>query len=287
MPAIPTLSGIFRYPVKSMAGQALDNTELTRHGVLGDRVWAIRDESRGGFRAGKRYPALMSCSARFLKEPDAAHRSADVELTLADGTVIETSDTGVNDALSRCVGSAVSLWPLLPEDALDHYRRPPADPDADVEAGLREVFARTPDEPLPDLSAFPRELFEYESPPGTYFDAYPILIMTTASLAAMQERAAESRVDVRRFRPNLLVDTDAAGFPEDDWCGRHVTIGTARLKVDMPCPRCVMTTHPVADLPRDPGIMRALVAGNSGNLGVYASVETPSVVAIGDTVQLD
>jgi hypothetical protein len=115
----------------------------------------------------------------------------------------------VNERLSRALDHRVSLWPLLPPDAREHYRR--GEPThADFEQEMRAVFGRAPDEPLPDLTVFPPELFEFESPLGTYFDAFPLLVMTTSSLRTMQTRHPESRFDVRRFRPNLLIDTDAS-----------------------------------------------------------------------------
>jgi hypothetical protein len=227
--------------------------------------------------------------ASFISEPTAQQVSPEVSITMADGRQISSSDQAVNEVLSTEVGAPVSLWPLLPKDQLDHYRRPAMEEGVDPEAYFREVFARTEDEPLPDLSVFPEELFIYESSPGTYFDAFPILLMSEASLrffaTTMTEKGQNSRFDLRRFRPNLVVETPEDGFPENSWVGRRGRIGSAVVKIEVVCPRCVMTTHGFDDLPKDPRIMRHLVTENGGNLGVYLSIEEPGVIALGDVIQ--
>ena len=276
------VTAIYRYPVKSMAGQSLVATDLTENGIPGDRAWAIKDTERGSTRGGKRFPALMSCSARFLEEPTPRTPSPPSELTFPDGSTHRTSDVDINKKLSSLVDAPVSLWPIVPKEQLDHYRRV-SNLDGDMEAELRAVFARTPDEPLPDLGQFPAELLEFESPPGTYFDAYPLLIMSTTALASMQAAGGGSNFDVRRFRPNIVVETDEeGGFPENAWTGSVLNIGTAQLKFEIVCPRCIMTTHPFAELPKDPKIMRALVRENGGNLGIYASVVRSGSISVGD-----
>lgn len=282
-----TLKTIYRYPVKSMGGHTLQTTELTQNGIPGDRCWTVKDEERGGIKGGKRFPELMGMSAVLLNEPSEEQVSPPAQITLADGTQVQTRDSDANERLTDAIGSPVSLWPLLPEDQLEHYQRTPPPPGTDFEAAMREVFARTPDEPLPDLSLFPEMLIAYESPPGTYFDAYPLLILSESALAAMQDASAGSTYDVRRFRPNFVIDIAEDGFPEDQWENREATLGTARLRLEIACPRCVMTTHGFADLPKDPKIMRELVQNNGGNLGLYASVIDPGTVSIGDTLVLD
>jgi hypothetical protein len=228
----------------------------------------------------------MTSSAR-LTTPPQASGSSPAEIEFPDGSRVSTADPDVNERLSTVLDQPVTLWPLLPADALDHYRRG-APTHEDLETELRTIFGRAPNEPLPDLSVFPPELFEYESPLGTYFDAFPILLLTSSSLASMQKRAPASLFDVRRFRPNFLVSdvSSSEPFPEMQWRGKRLKIGEAILGVTVECPRCVMVTHGHEDLPKDPGVMRALVKEAGGNLGVYATVETPGRVSVGDSVEL-
>lgn len=291
MATMPTLrvgaiAGIRRYPVKSLGGERLEETRLAAGGLPGDRAWAVRDEVRGGIRGAKKIPALMTLRARYPAPPRAGG-SSPAEITLPDGSALGTGDPDVNERLSKALGRDVSLWPLLPADTLDHYRRG-APTHEDLEQELRAIFGRAPDEPLPDLSVFPPELLEFESPPGTYFDAFPLLLLSRASLDAMAQRAPGSVFDERRFRPNLLVDDTEPGapFPEIAWAGRRLRAGEAVLRATVACPRCVMTTHGFDDLPRDPAVMRALVREAGGNLGIYAAVESPGRVRVGDALEL-
>jgi uncharacterized protein YcbX len=283
---VGSLKQLRRYPVKSMGGELLEEVELAAGGLPGDRAWAVRDEVRGGIRGAKKIPALMGLRARYPSAP-AVVGSSPAEITLPDGSTLATGDPAIHDHLSKALDHPVSLWPLLPADALEHYRRG-APSHEDFEQELRSIFGRSPEEPLPDLSIFPPEILEFESPPGTYFDAFPLLLLSESSLRTMHEKTPGSRFDVRRFRPNLLVsDTgSSAAFPEQEWCGRRLEIGAAIVRVAVTCPRCVMVTHGFEDLPKDPGVMRALVRESGGNLGVYATVETPGRVRVGDTVRL-
>jgi uncharacterized protein YcbX len=276
---------LHRYPVKSLGGESLASATVTPRGIPGDRAWAVRDEERGGIRGAKRFPELMTASARYVHEP-ALEGSSPAEVLFPDGTRFMTDDPEAASSFSRLVGAGVTFWPLRPADDVEHYRRGrPLLEDREQEA--RRVFARTPDEPLPNLHGFPKELVKYESIPGTYFDAYPILLITTSSLAHLEERRPDSRFDVRRFRPNVLIETSGNDpFPERAWIGRDVRIGSAVFRAMRECPRCAMTTHGFQDLPRDPGIMRTLVREADGNLGVYATVAQPGVVSVRDTVEL-
>ena len=271
-----SILNIYRYPVKSMMGETLSEADIGEAGIPGDRGWAVRDEKRGGIRGGKKIPQLMTLTAQ--SGPTAPL------ITSPDGDSASASTEGINEWLSDKLNHPVTLWPLLPADQLDHYRRGAPDTE-DFEKELRAVFGRLPEEPLPDLTGF-EELLEFESPPGTYFDAFPISIMSQQSLASMNQLEGESRFDVRRFRPNLLVDipdTDHP-FPEQAWVGKTLSIGSVKLRIDMTCPRCSMTTHGFDDLPRDTEVMRKLVNHSDGNLGIYASVMQAGKVSAGDSV---
>jgi hypothetical protein len=277
-----------------MGGESLSTGELGAGGLRGDRSWAVWDEADDTSTGAKRFPDFMSCRARYLDTPP-VWGSGPVEITFPDGTRMGTEDAAVGVKLSALVDHAVSLRSLRPAEDTEFYARRGTRPD-DFQAYLREVFARTEDEPLPDLGKFPPEMFRYATPPGTFFDAFPLLIVTRASLARLGRAAPGSVFDARRFRPNLLVETGEtgetetdeteAGLPELAWVGKRLRVGGAELEVTMECPRCVMTTHGFDELPQDPTIMRTLVREAGGNLGVYARVERAGSVSVGDEVHL-
>jgi hypothetical protein len=284
------VSELWRFPVKSMMGERLSTATVTDVGVLGDRGWAVRDEVRGGIRGAKKIGALMTLAARYRVAPTVDVATPHVEITLPDGRVVATDDPGVDAAVSDAIGQPVTLHPLRPPDDVDHYRRGQPDHD-DLFDELRSIFGRTEDEPLPDLAGFPPELvgqlMEFESPPGTYFDAFPLLLVTDASLRSLAELAPQSAFDVRRFRPNVFVASSGDGFPEQDWIGRRVHIGEVVAEVTAACPRCVMVTRPFADLPEDRSVLRTIVREAAQNVGVYATVVTPGDVRVGDAVVVE
>ena len=106
------LEHIYRYPVKSMGGHRQQRCQLTSNGVPGDRVWALRDLERNNFKTGKRYAALMGCSATLLGEPSDQLPSPEVEIRLPQGTQLRSSDNSSNRELSDFVGSPVRLMAL-------------------------------------------------------------------------------------------------------------------------------------------------------------------------------
>jgi MOSC domain-containing protein len=286
MPIVGRVRELWRYPVKSMGGEKLERCRLGTQGVLGDRGWALRDEQAGEIRGAKKMPALLTCQARYLGEPTDDHVPA-AEITLPDGSRLRSDAPTVAARLSELTQRRVTLWPRQPASATEHYRRAAPD-NPDLLAELRAIFGRLEEEPLPDLSVFPPEIMQYTSPLGTYFDAFPMHLLTTASLAKLGAYAPDARFDVRRFRPNILVDAagGAPEFVENDWCGRTLHIGEAALKIEIPCVRCVMTTLPQGELPKDPTVLRTIVREGAQNLGVYATVVTAGTVAVGDGLLL-
>jgi len=277
---------VWRYPVKSMGGESLPRASFGAFGIPGDRGWALRDEDAGEVRGAKKLPALMQCAARYDAEP-ADGRIPPVTMTLPDGATLRSGDADAAVRLSALTGRRVTLWPLQPPERAEHYRRGLPD-DPDMEAELRQIFGRLPDEPLPDLSTLPPELFEYTSPLGTYFDLLPVHLLTTASLRALAAKNPAARFDVRRFRPNVLIEPGAAvnGLIETDWCGRSLRVGGAVFAIAMPTMRCSMTAQATADLPKDPSVLRTIVRDANQNLGVYATVQQVGDVEIGDQVEI-
>lgn len=269
------VAGLWQYPVKSMQGVELPSAELTPTGLAGDRTWAVWDEVRGGVGGGKKIPGLMRLAAR--------HAGPGVAITLPDGSIVHSDDADVDRRLSDAVGHPVTLRRARADDERDRRGRPDH---GDLADELRDVFGRVDDEPLPDLSDLVRELAEQGPLHDRYVDAFPVHVITTSALRAVADAVPSSAVDVRRFRPNVVVDSgDEPGHPELGWVGGTLHIGAAELRVVVGCPRCVMVTHAVApDVPQDRAILRHVVRDLGQDVGVYAAVPASATIRVGDAV---
>ena len=125
---------------------------------------------------------------------------------------------------------------------------------------------------------------------------FPVSVLTTSTLEKLKELQPQSRFDERRFRMNVIIDTEEPGFLENGWVGHELGIGEALgLGVTMPDPRCVMTTLAQEDLPKDTDILRTLArynriqVGDMGQFpcaGAYAVVAAQGMVRTGDPVGL-
>jgi uncharacterized protein YcbX len=290
---VGSVAGLWRFPVKSMRGEQLDQTELTERGLLGDRAYALIDADTGkvvSAKSVKLFPDLFGCQATFVEPPRLGRELPPVRITLPDGTSV-TSDSGdVDRVLSACFKRDVTLARAAPEDfTIDQYYPDVEDLDS---AGHRDAVV---EQKLG--SAFFAEVgLASPVPVGSFFDLFPVSVLTTSTLEKLNELRPQSRFDQRRFRMNVIVRTKEPGFLENDWVGHELGIGpTVRLNVALPDPRCVMTTLAQDDLPKDTDILRTLTrhnrirVGDAGQLpcaGVYAVLAAPGTVRTGDRVEL-
>lgn len=264
---VGTIASLWRYPVKSMMGEELNSSLVTERGLLGDRAFALVDRETGKVVSAKeprKWAKMFEFRAAYV-EPPGGNGLAPVRIALPDGTIVTSDLPNVNEILSRELGREVALAASAPEaPSLEEY--------------------------WPDIEGLTyREVVTEEAmPPGTFFDFAVVHVLTTATVDRLRELYPDGRFEVRRFRPNVVVTTEERSFVENDWIGRTLALGDeVRLEVTGPCPRCVMTTLPQYDLPKDPGILRAAAKHNEANVGVYASVASGGPVRRGDPVRLD
>ncbi len=261
------VAALWRYPIKSMRGEELDSVEVTDRGLLGDRAYALVDVETGKVVSAKnprKWPNMLNFRGTFVEPPGAPGAIPPVRVTTPDGATIETRDPGFDERVSSLVGRPVKL--------------------ASSAGNSSKIEGYWPDF---DFVESPDAFFEVELPPGTFFDAGLVHLLTTTTLDTLHSIRPQSRFELPRFRPNIVVELpgEAGDFPEDDWAGHTVRIGDAvRLAISMPCPRCVMTTVGQGDLPRDPDVLKTVVHQNKGNVGVLASVLSGGTIRRGDAV---
>jgi uncharacterized protein len=265
------VTAIWRYPVKSMLGEELDRTSVSERGLFGDRAFALLDCESGKVISAKNPRKWGNFFAFRSALPNVADRAHGATLPAAqiffpDGSSATSAEPGIEERLSGVLNRRVRLTASVP-------------PVAQAEGYW------------PDYHWLeePETVFEFELPAGTFFDCAPIHLVTTSTLARLAEISPESRFDVARFRPNFVVDCPLApaGFLENEWVGRTLTIGRqVRVHVVRPAARCIMTTLGQGTLPKDPDILRTAVQNNQGNVGVYATVVRGGFVERGDAVSL-
>lgn len=261
---------LWRYPVKSMMGEELNAAEVTERGLLGDRAYAFVDPSNGKVASAKnprKWAKLFDCRAAFATSLHPGEKLPPARITLPDGTIVTSDQKDLNQILSTVLGREVTLGTTAPQTpSLEEYW-------PDIE-GLAHRETTT----------------DEDMPAGTFFDLAVIHVLTTATIDRLRELYPQGRIEVRRFRPNIVVEVASGekGFVENAWIGRTLAIGNeVRLSISGPCPRCVMTTLPQGDLPKDPGILRTAAQHNEVNVGVYATVMRGGAICRGAPVRLE
>ena len=261
---------LWRYPVKSMLGEELNSSYITEHGLIGDRVYALIDEETGKTVSAKnpsKWGKLFDFRSAFIDPPQVVDNIPPVRITFPDGIQIFSNQNEMNDALSKVLGREVKLIRNSLEKPIYEEYWP------NIE-GLAQR-EKTTDEAMP---------------PQSFFDIAVVHILTTSTINRLRELYPKGRFEIRRFRPNIVVEplSGETDFVENSWVGKNITIGEEiLLKVIQPCTRCVMITLPQSDLPKDLGILKTVAKYNQVNVGVYASVYKGGTIRRGDSVQIE
>jgi uncharacterized protein YcbX len=273
--AVGTVVSLWRYPVKSMMGEELNAAEVGERGLLGDRAYALVDALDGKVASAKnprKWPQMFEYRASFVDPPRRGAEMPPVRVTLPDGTVVTSLQADLPAFLSKVLGREVTLEA--------------------AESSVSHPSARRAEEYWPDMEGLDERntVTDFDLPEGTFFDCAVLHVLTTATIDRLRELYAQGRFEVRRLRPNVVVETSdpAKDFVENAWIGRTVSIGDeVQLAITGPCPRCVMTTLAQGDLPKDSGILRTAAQHNQVNVGVYASVLRGGHVRRGDAIRLE
>ena len=280
MSASITVSTVWRYAVKSMLGEELNSSEITNLGILGDRAFALVDAETGqvvSAKNPKKWPDFFAYRAAYVEPPEVGKLPA-VWITLPSGQVVRSDQPGLDEALSKALSRPVNFRTSAPESPiLEEFCPDNAGQDNEV---IKAAMAG-------------------DAPVGTFFDYSTLHLLTTSTIDHLRGLYPQGRFEVRRFRPNLVIDTAGLeGFVENDWVGKTIRIGeSVRLQITDPCPRCVMPTLAQGDLPKDTDIFSKGIAANRvhvpfadkalPSVGVYARVIATGTVKRGDAVTVE
>jgi MOSC domain-containing protein len=223
-----TVLELWRYPVKSLQGESLEEVAVETRGLAGDRLYAVTD-AQGRIGSGKTSQRLRRLDG--LLELRARSGNEMPLVTLPDGRRLDVESPQLGDFLSQRYGAHLSVDR---EHANLHH------------------------------------------------DAAPMHLLTTSSLEWLAGQLPASQINSRRFRPNIVLECASEGRIEDAWVGRRFALGSTVISVTERTQRCVMTINQQADLPHDATILAAVAKLNDNCLGVFAKIDQPGVVRIGD-----
>lgn len=245
------ITHLWRYPVKSMRGEALERAEVGEGGIVGDRAFGVIDLRTGKLLSAKTVPALLTMRASY---------GDDGHVTMADdgGTTVASLDKHADAWISVRLQREANLE----RAEADTTRRV----DIEIDGTMRD----------------------FETRPGRFFDgSSTVHLLTTSSLAAARAAYPQGDWAVERFRPAALIDTgDAPAWAEDDWVGCHLRLGTTTLFVRKACERCVLVTREQPGCPADKVILQTLAKVHDANIGVLCNVVEPGSFAVGDRIEL-
>ncbi len=245
------VEGLWRYPVKSMQGEKLDEAVVTVGGFAGDRIYALLDVETGYIVSAKN-PKHW---ADLLKMRPTIQNGLCIHLP--DGSVIMERD--IESELSKYLGRRVRLLSKA-EGRMQYLGYWPR---------IEGLMGRG----------------EYElgeTMADSFYDASPIHIIIDKSL---HDIVGVNRHAVKRFRPNIIIKTDG-NITEADLVGHELEIGEVVLRVSRRTKRCIITTMAQPHLDEDLGILKAIYARHGGYLGVYASVLKEGRVRVGDQARI-
>jgi uncharacterized protein YcbX len=230
---------LYRYPVKSLGGASVSELTPSLRGFVDDRRWMLIDE-RGRFISQRSLPGLARFRARLDGVDTLVFETVNGEVL---GEVAGARPSGEGNV-------TVTVWDdTFPARLVEH-------PDIPAIArklglpGARLVYMNE------EVRRPVDERYAKVGEEVSFADGYPYLITTTASLDDLSEKAEEA-LDERRFRPNIIVETETP-FEEDHW--RQLNIGNHHFRVPKPCARCIMVTHEPDTGDRNPRVLAELAA---------------------------
>jgi uncharacterized protein YcbX len=241
-----------------MMGEELNATYVSDCGLLRDRAYALIDQSTGKIASAKhprKWGKLFDFRAAFIDPPLPGKQIPCVRITYPDGTIVSSARDNVNKLLSGVLEREVILTAKRPESP-----------------SVEEMNALDPAETITDIGAFMMK--------GRFSDYAAVHVLTTGTIDRLRELYPQGRFEARQFRPNIVVEPGSGekDFVENAWVGHTLAIGDdVLLSITDPCPRCVMTTLPQGDLPKDPGILRAVAQHNRVSIPALSGEALPSV----------